>query len=301
MKIYKNISDNIPEGSVVSVGFFDGVHLGHKYLIEKLKDIGKQYNSPTMIITMWPHPLTILKNQNIKLLTSQDEKNKIFEKMGIDTLLILNFNKELASINARNFIDGTLTNNIKAKVLLKGFNNSFGKDAGNNFIPDTERIKIITADKFLLNNSVSVNSTKIRNYLDAGDIKSATELLGYNYKIKGTIKEAYKIGRKIGFPTANLTGIDKNKLIPGNGVYIIQANINDNWLPAMLNIGNRPTFGHFDKTLEFHILDFNDKIYNKKIEIRFLKKLRDEKKFDNVHCLIKQLKQDKKTTKDYFC
>ncbi len=300
MKIYYNINTDIPQQCAVTVGFFDGVHLGHKYLINELIKTGEKYNCPTLLITMWPHPQTVLYNKNIKLLNEPDEKINIIKKTGIDGLLIMDFNKELAELSPKKFIETILINKLKAKILLKGFNNSFGNINKQNDVTENSVIKILTANKFEYGKYQKINSTLIRNYLSVGKIEQANEVLGYKYKIRGKVIEGYKVGRTLGFPTGNMADISPFKLIPQTGVYVVKVKIGDDYLPAMLNIGYRPSFGTNKKTLEFHIIDFNKSIYDQEVELIFYKKIRDEIKFESTDMLIEQLNKDKITTKSYF-
>lgn len=299
MKVYKKYFENIPVDSVVTVGFFDGVHKGHKFLINELVEISKKYSIPSLIVTMWPHPKEILSNQKPKLLTTLDEKIELFSKTGVKGLVVLDFDNDMSKMSYQKFISDILINNIKAKSLIIGFNNSFGSKSQSSTVEDCG-LNIFKAKKYMVDDVKPVNSTIIRKHLEVGEVEEANYLLGYSYKIKGIVEHGYKEGRRIGFPTANLSNIDNRKLIPANGVYIIEAKVDDKWCPAMLNIGVRPTFGSFTKTIEFHILDFNYDIYNKDVEIKFIKKIREEKKFDNVTDLVSRLTLDKEITKSFF-
>lgn len=300
MKIYNQINENIPKHCAVTVGFFDGVHLGHKFLINELIKTGNKYDCPTLIITMWPHPQTVIYDKKIKLLNDPDEKTDLLRKTGADGLLILDFSHELAGLSPKKFISSVLVNKLNAKILLKGFNNSFGNINKQNEVAENGSIKIINAEKFEFGKHKNINSTLIRNYLSNGKVEQANELLGYNYTIKGKVSSGYKLGRTLGFPTGNLSDINPVKLIPQTGAYIIKAKIGNTYFPAMLNIGYRPSFGSNKKTLEFHILDFDKSIYDQNVELVFYKKIRDEIKFENIDLLVEQLKKDKIFTESYF-
>ncbi len=300
MKIYNQINEDIPKHCTVTVGFFDGVHLGHIFLINELIKTGKKYDCPTLVITMWPHPQTVIYDKRIKLINDPDEKTELIRKTGADGLLILDFSQELAGLSPKKFIEYVLVNKLNAKILLKGFNNSFGNINKQNEVTGNGRIKIIRAGKFEFGKHKNINSTLIRNYLSNGKVEQANELLGYNYTIKGKVSSGHKVGRTLGFPTGNVSDINPVKLIPQTGVYVIKAKIEKSYFPAMLNIGYRPSFGSNKKTLEFHIINFKKSIYNQNVELVFYKKIRDEIKFENIDMLIEQLKKDKMITESYF-
>jgi riboflavin kinase / FMN adenylyltransferase len=300
LKVYRNINESIPKNCITTVGFFDGVHLGHKYLIEQLQNLAKEKSAPSLVITIWPHPLAVLGNKNPDLLNCLEEKIALIEKINPDGLLILDFNKSMASMSSEDFINTLLINNIKANYLLKGFNNSFGNKNLSNNIEANQNIEVITADKFLIDNIKLVNSTKIRKLINSGNVKEASNLLGYRYRLRGKIQHGYKIGRTIGFPTANLGEICSNKLIPANGVYYTMVKIRENTYPAMMNIGTRPTFGDNTKSIEFHIPNFHADLYNEELEVCFYDKIRDEEKFASLQDLMYRLELDKQLLLTYF-
>lgn len=298
MKIYTNINENIPNNCVATIGFFDGLHLGHKFLIEQVKSQSISKGKQELIISLWPHP-SYLFNRPLKLLSTYNEKIGLFEKLGVKNLLMLNFTVEISKMSRVEFTNQVLIDKLKVSELVMGFNNSFGKkeefqEAYNLAIP------VKTLRKYFLEKDTEVNSSIIRQLLNLGQIENANSLLDYKYSISGTVVSGYQIGRKIGFPTANIGNIDKTKLIPANGVYICQVLIDKKIHPAMLNIGNRPSFNGSSLSMEFHIPDFDANLYNKEITIEFIKKIRDEKKFENIDNLVIQLKKDKETTLAYF-
>lgn len=299
LKVFKNIKDNIPKNSVVTIGFFDGVHLGHRFLIRQLLDFARNKSVPSLIITIWPHPSFVLRNKNPELLNCLDEKIALIEQLNPDALLILDFNNEIASLTSNDFINTLLINNINAKYLLKGFNNSFGnKNKSDNL--DNNNIEVHVADQFLIEGNKTINSTKIRELLKIGNVQEASDMLGYKYKIKGSIKHGYRIGRTIGFPTANLGDVCSHKLIPANGVYYTTVNIKGKEYPSMLNVGTRPTFGDNERSIEFHIPNFEADLYDEEVEVYFYDKIRDEIKFANKNDLIEKLDSDKELVLKYF-
>ncbi len=297
MKIYTNINEKIIKNCVATIGFFDGVHNGHKYIIEQVQNSAKKRGVEDLIISLWPHPNIIFKKP-IELLSTYEEKIELFKRFNVKNLLFFEFNNKTAQMSKKDFVQDILINKLNISELLVGYNNSFGNKELNK---DDEDINITTSrlEKMLYNDK-EVNSSIIRKLLKNGQVDDAGELLGYFYKLSGTIVSGYRNGRKIGFPTANISVNDKMKLIPDKGVYIVEALIEDKWYPAMLNIGNRPSFNGTTESIELHIPNFSSNLYNKELTIRFRKKIRDEKQFSNIELLIKQLHKDKQQTMDFF-
>lgn len=299
LKIFTNINENIPKNCLVSVGFFDGVHLGHQYIINELKQRASSLGKEELLITMWPHPAFYFGGE-IKLLTTLEEKIEKLEKLSLKNLLILEFNSNLADKTSEEFINDILVEKVGASEIIMGYNNSFGHKRDSAKEIKTDLIKISRLNKFELPNASDISSSIIRKKLEQGLVDEVFQLLGCEYSITGVVEDGYKNGRKIGFPTANLGSIDNNKLIPSNGVYIVEVNIGNKWLPAMLNIGTRPSFDGKDTSVEFHVLDFNRDLYSQKITVKFLKHVRSERKFDDINSLIDQLYKDKEITQSYF-
>lgn len=298
MKIYTNINENIPNNCVATIGFFDGLHLGHKFLLEQVKEQAISKGRQELIISLWPHP-SYLFNRPIKLLSTYKEKIALFQKLGVQNLLMLNFTDEISKMSRVEFTNQILIEKLKISELVIGFNNSFGKKEEIKEDYDLA-IPVNTLNRYYLEGNIEVNSSIIRQMLNLGQIENANNLLNYKYTLSGTVVSGYQIGRKIGFPTANIGNIDETKLIPANGVYICQVLIEGSTYPAMLNIGNRPSFNGNALSMEFHIPDFDANLYNKEITIEFIKKIRDEKKFENIDNLVIQLQKDKETTLAYF-
>ncbi len=299
MKTYTNINEKIPKNCVASIGFFDGVHIGHKYLIKQLQERADTKGVEELLISLWPHP-SILFNRPIKLLSTLEEKTELFKSLNIKNVLFLDFTHKIASMSKYDFTKEILQTKLNISELIMGYNNSFGSK-NNNLIDNKNEInlKISKLGKTIIAKK-DVNSSIIRDLIQNGNVEDAEILLGYSYYISGKIVSGYQIGRKIGFPTGNLDKISDIKLIPQNGVYIIEVLTNGKWHPAMLNIGTRPSFDGKQKSIEFHILNFNADLYNKDITIRFRKKIREEIKFKNTDALISQLKADKDETIKFF-
>lgn len=299
MKVYTNINENIPKNCVVTVGFFDGVHSGHKYILSKLKERAKELDSEELVITLWPHP-SILFNKPISLINTFQEKIQLLEEFGIKNLLVLDFSHELAKMTKNEFSNIILKEQLEAKEIVMGFNNSFGSKKNEDSKYKDLGLPIMRIDEFNMTEFANINSSEIRTLISSGKVEDIKNLLGYNYSLKGKIVGGYQIGRTIGFPTANIGEIDEHKLLPANGVYIIEVSIDNNLYPAMLNIGHRPSFEGGDKTIEFHIPNFEADLYDKEVTIYFRRHLRSEKKFDSIDDLIKQLEHDKEDTVSFF-
>lgn len=292
------------KNSVVTVGTFDGIHLGHKKIISDLIGIKKEKNLRSVIVTFDPHPQIILKNKykEIKLLSTTEEKLREFENLGIDLLFILNFTKEFSEISAEDFYKNYLIEKIGLTDIVFGYDHNFGKNREGNY----ESLKCFSAkygidvhkvDEFKIDGD-RINSTTIRNFLLEGNVEKASSLLGDNYSFSGKVVYGDRRGNTIGFPTANIKPLSEYKLIPKNGVYFVSAEIKGEKYFGMMNIGNRPTIeeqkGIF---IEVNVFDFNKNIYDEIIKIDFIKFLRDEKKFASLDELVTQLSRDKEICK----
>ncbi len=298
LNIYTNINEIIPKNCVASIGFFDGVHKGHEYIVNELQKKAKERGVEELLISLWPHP-SILFNRPIKLLSTYEEKIKLFKLINVKNLLFLDFNHEIASLSKYDFTKNILQDKLGISELIMGYNNSIGKKDSNHNdsrkidLPFSRLKKIQIAGK-------DVNSSIIRTLISEGKVEESELMLGYPYEITGKIISGYKIGRRIGFPTGNLGKIDEYKLIPDNGVYIAEVFVNNKWLPAMLNIGTRPSFDGKEQSIEFNILNFNSDLYDKTISVRFRKRIRAEIKFDNIDKLVEQLNNDREETIKFF-
>jgi riboflavin kinase/FMN adenylyltransferase len=307
LKIFYSISGiNIPN-LVATIGIFDGVHVAHKKIFEKLKETAESTNGSTLIVTLWPHPRNVLHSgtEPLKLITTLEEKIELIENSGIDNLLILPFNEEMAETEFEEFVDKILVKGLGIHHLVVGFNHHFGKNREGNFeklaqLSEKYKFGLEQIDPIILN-SEKVSSSVIRRLIVLGDITNANRFLGYMFSITGAVVEGKGIGRNIGFPTANIQLTDPNKIIPGNGVYAVYAQVDNSLnIKGMMNIGYRPTFtkNNYEKGIEVHLIDFNDNLYNKKIKILFLARVRDEKKFNSAEELKMQLEKDRNVIKD---
>ena len=304
MRKIKNNITKIPKSdfNIATIGSFDGIHIGHKKILQTLTKIAKKNNGKSILITFWPHPRYVLKkNNDFKLLTSLDEKIKLFEKNKIDILYIVDFSLKFSKFSANKFIENILLEKLKINCLLIGYNNNFGRNREGNirYLEENKKkfdIDIISIPKQSVD-KISISSTKIREYLNNGKINSANRLLGRKYSINGKIVRGNGIGRKINFPTANIEIDEPKKLLPKSGVYAVEVILNKKIYLGMLNIGYNPTIKNEKKSIEVNIFEFSEDIYNNKISINFIRRIRNEKKFKNLNELKKQLIIDKKKVK----
>ena len=296
---YENLNLNNP---VVTLGIFDGVHLGHKALIARLIETAKRLKGESVIITFFPHPRLVLSEDksSLSFLTNLEEKISLLEDKGVDHLIIIPFDHNLSNKEACQFIEEVLVKKIGTICLISGFNNLFGRKGETDFdkirkCAESFKIKVEQVDALVTEKGI-VSSTLIRDALLRGEIEEANSLLGYNYFMNGTIVEGKQLGRELGFPTANIDPDSKNKLIPKDGVYAVEVTMDGAGYLGMMNIGSNPTVNDnpSKRTLEVNIFDFDRQIYMSKIRIIFRRRLRDEIKFSNITLLIEQLELDKR-------
>ncbi|HPL77211.1 MAG TPA: riboflavin biosynthesis protein RibF, partial [Paludibacteraceae bacterium] len=287
------------EPCVATVGFFDGVHIGHRFLMEELKKIASTQHLKSVVVTFDQHPRKVLNADfQPKLLTTLDERLFQIGSTGVDACVVLNFTREMSLLSARDFLKEVLHDQLNVQTLLVGHDHRFGhnrEDGLSEYIRYGEEfgIKVIEAQRFATEDMPHISSSVIRRALLDGDVETANRLLMYEYSFEGKVVNGFKVGHKIGFPTANLIPLSEEKLIPGVGVYAVRARCNEKRFKAMMDIGYRPTFGDDNKlTIEVHIIDFNEDIYKKNIRIDFIRRLRNEIKFDTVEELIEQLYRD---------
>ena len=298
MKEYHGINSYTNNrSSVVTIGTFDGVHLGHTAILNHLITAAKESDLDSVILTFFPHPRMILQKEfQLKLINSINEKKELLEKSGLDHLVIHPFTKEFSRLNASDYVRDFLVNRLHVKKVIIGYDHRFGRNR-NATIEDlrefgkTYGFEVIEISAQQLN-EVSVSSTKIRNALNNGDIEKANAYLGYPFMLSGIIVEGRGIGKTLDFPTANLKIDEDYKLIPKIGVYIVRSEINGKMVYGITNIGVNPTVGGSKRTIETYFLDFNDDLYNKKIRLELLKRIRDEEHFGSIDELRSSIKKD---------
>lgn len=302
MKVYYNIEDfkKIPK-AVVTIGTFDGVHLGHQVILKRLVQSAGEIGGESVVVTFYPHPRQVLSHDScIKFITTQEEKIRLLESLGIDNLIIIKFTKEFANIPSESFIKDILVKNIEPSVLIIGYDHHFGKGRDGDFEMLNELGKEchFTVEKIQEQDveNVAVSSTKIRNYLACGDIRKANRLLGYYYSYSGKVVHGQEVGHKLGYPTANLEVADEFKLIEKPGVYATLAEIDGKPYHAMTYIGSRPTLqDNRPQSIETHVINYEKNLYDKEIKIRFVDFVRNDKKFDNFDALKHQIDIDEQT------
>jgi riboflavin kinase/FMN adenylyltransferase len=308
VKIHRDLDSFHAKNPVLTIGTFDGVHLGHRKIIARLHDLAETNHGESVIFTFDPHPRKVVApgETNLRLLTTLDEKINLFEQSGIDHLIIYPFTPEFSRLTYEEFVEIVLVGQIHTKFLVVGYDHKFGKNRQGDF----EFLKKC-ADRFdfqiekldvLLMNEAHVSSTKIREAIQLGDFETANAFLGYPFTLHGTVVEGQQLGRQIQFPTANIQASDPDKIIPGYGVYAVQATIRNQTFQGMLNIGSRPTVNNNadHRSIEVHLFDFESDIYGEQIELMFFKKLRDEQKFSSIEALKDQLSKDKTDTLAWF-
>jgi len=302
----RNISKYIEEyPTVITIGTFDGVHIGHQKILNKIINHAKSTELKSSVLTFFPHPRMVLqKDADIKLLNTIDEKVTILERLGLDILIIHPFTKEFSRLTATAFVRDILVNTLNIKKVIIGYDHRFGRNRNANI---QDLIAFGNALDFTVDeipaqeiDDVSVSSTKIRKALEDGDIDTANSYLGYEYMLTGTIIKGKGIGRKLGFPTANLSIAEDYKLIPKNGAYIVKSTLNEQLVYGMMNIGFNPTVNGTEKSIEINFFDFDSDLYEKKIQVDILARLRDEHKFESVDALKAQLAKDKKKSVQYI-
>lgn len=291
--------------TVVTIGAFDGVHLGHQEILKNLVKTAQSEAKKSVVVTFFPHPRMVLeKNTAIKLLNTLDEKINLFKTLGIDYLYVIPFDSTFANLSASDFISEILIKQLNTNILYIGYDHLFGRNREGNFTFLKEKsevfnFKVIEIDALSIQ-EVKISSTKIRKALTDGDISKATKYLNYLYFISGTVVKGKNIGEKIGFPTANIKVQESYKLIPKNGVYVVKSVIDGTTVYGMMNIGNRPTVNGKNQTIEVHFFNFNQYIYGNVIKVEFLTRLRDEQKFESIDALKNQLKTDQENAENFI-
>lgn len=300
MKVYRSLEE-LPaiKNAIVTQGTYDGVHAAHKVILDRLKQIARQKDGETVVITFEPHPRMVLfpEDHGLKLLNTLEEKIEALDAEGIDHLVILPFTREFSRLTSLQFIRDIMVNKIGTKVLVIGYNHRFGKNREGSFEHlkeysglygfDVEEIPEQDIDE------VAVSSTRIRKALESGDVAQAAKYLGRHYTLKGVVQQGRQLGRTIGFPTANIRIADPLKQIPADGVYAVKVFINNRTFLGMLNSGVRPTVDGLTHAVEVHLFDFDENIYDQEVKVAFVDKLRNEKKFDGLEALTNQLQMDK--------
>lgn len=288
---------------VAATGFFDGVHKGHRKVLSELCRVAADEGKESAVITFWPHPRNVLQQDacNLRLLNSLDEKERLVKDLGVDKFITISFSREFSKLSTKEFLDIYLKQKYDVSTLIIGYDHRLGSNANQSQkeMMETARslgINVVRVEEFLIDDNI-ISSTKVRNLLTVGDITSANDFLGYNYELNGVVVSGQRLGRTIGFPTANMKLYNPLKVVPGNGVYAVWAEVFGKSYMGMCNIGTRPTVADSnERTIETYILNFNEDIYGLDLKIKFVGKIRDEKKFTSLEMLKEQLEKDRVST-----
>lgn len=292
--------------SVITIGTFDGVHIGHKKIIDRLTETAKSNNLDSVILTFFPHPRMVLqKDADIKLINTMEERSQILKKTGLDHLVIHPFSETFSQLTAEAYVEQLLVKYLKAKKVIIGYDHRFGKDRKANILDLKKygealdfQVEEISKQEI---EDVAISSTKIRRALENGEIEKANTYLGYNFMLTGKIEKGKQLGRTLGFPTANMRVAETYKLIPKTGVYIVKASIDNTVYFGMTNIGTNPTVGGQKQTIETYFFDTEFNLYDKKIQIELLKRIRDEQKFSSLEELKAAMLDDEHFAREYIC
>jgi len=297
---YKNT-----RGSVVTIGTFDGVHLGHRSILTRLVETAKNDDLDSVLLTFFPHPRMVLqKDSGLKLINSISEKKKLLETIGIDHFVVQPFTKEFSRLTALEYVRDLLVNQLNAKKIIIGYDHRFGRNRTANIenlreygITYSFEVEEIDAREL---DEVAISSTKIRKSLEAGDITTANKYLGYSFMLNGTVERGKGIGKTLEYPTANLKIDEPYKLIPKKGVYLVKALINGNVIYGLTSIGTNPTVGGTEKTIETYFLDFSEDLYNQQLCLKFITRIRDEESFESVAELKEAIRGDEAFARDFL-
>lgn len=286
--------------SVATIGFFDGVHRGHQFLVNHVVDTAHRENRQAMVITFDCHPREVLRADfQPRLLTTLAERLRLLEHTGVDTVAVLHFDEAMAGLSAQAFMRDVLLGQLRVMKLFIGYDHRFGHNRAEGFADYVRYgremgMEVVQSPAFELE-GINVSSTVCRRYVAEGEMEKAAHSLGYLYMLEGTVTHGYRKGRELGFPTANLVLSDSRRLVPALGVYAVKVRIGQEaaWRMGMMNIGTRPTFGGNELSLEVHVLNFSDNLYGQMLQVAFLSRVREERRFDSADALARQLEKDK--------
>lgn len=306
MKIYHKASDfNTDIPTVITIGTFDGVHVGHRKIIERLIKSAQQTHYQSTLLTFFPHPRMVLQQiDDLRLINTIEERKQILASTGLENLIIQPFTKAFSRLTAQEYVEEFLVGKLNAKKIIIGYDHRFGR----NRTADIHDLKKY-ADQFNFEveeiskqdiEEVAISSTKIRNALANGEVERANRYLASNFSLRGEVIHGKGLGKGLGYATANLKITEDYKLIPKNGVYVVKAKLDHKMQIGMMNIGTNPTVGGADKSIEVHFLDFNEDLYAKVIQVELLHYIREEKKFSGVEVLKSAMKADENFTRKYF-
>ncbi len=307
MKVIDRVADlGSLRFAVVTSGTFDGVHLGHRKILQRVCKIAKEQGGESLVVTFWPHPRSVLGDGwgDLRLLTTFEEKIHLLEDTGIDYLVKIPFTREFSEMSSEEFVRDIIVDRLGTKKLIIGYDHRFGRnrEGGFDYLKENQKefgfeIEEISREDI---DEVGISSTKIRKALAAGDVDLAAKFLGRPYHLGGIVTRGDQLGRTFGYPTANIYIPEEYKLVPADGVYVVRVGLSDRWFEGMLNIGMRPTVDGTSRRIEVNIFDFDEDIYGQRISVHLLQRLRYEMRFENVDALIGQLAKDKKEAQAYL-
>ena len=304
MRVFRDLNElPVFKNSVVTIGTFDGVHLGHQKLIERIKLLSEKISGESILVTFHPHPRIVInpEEKSLRLLNTTDEKVALLERFGVDNVVIVPFSRAFSEQSAEEYISSFLVKDFNPKYIVIGYDHKFGKNRSGDFkllekMKEQFGYEMLEISKETLDD-IEISSTKIRAALSQGDIRLANELLGHHYSLSGTVVRGFQNGRKLGFPTANIQVSDEYKLIPKTGIYAVYVLYGGKRYNGMLSIGFNPTFEGKEQTIEVNILDFDKDIYGESLTLEFVDFIRSEKKFDSLKALVDEIKNDERITR----
>jgi len=307
MIIYQGAEHFSVSKPVVTIGMFDGVHQGHRSVLQYISERAKQIGGASVLLSFWPHPRMCFEGENTKLryLNTLEEKKLLLSSLSLDHLVIQPFSEQFSTLTPEEYVKSILTEKLRAHTVIVGYDHNFGHKGSGDFetLKKLSSVYGFSVEQLppLAENGTNISSTKIRNLLYSGDIEVANRFLSYNYFVSGIVEPGNKLGRTIGFPTANIATSNPMKLIPHTGVYAIQSVIDGEEHCGVMNIGFRPTIGqNLKQTIEAHFFNFNGDLYGKSLRIEFRTKIREELKFDGIETLKKQIEADIVRAKRFF-
>ncbi len=299
MKVYHSINAfQAPDWPVITIGTFDGVHIGHRKIIDQVNSLARKRKGESVVLTFHPHPRMVLHSDlNIKLINTLDERLKLLEEAGVDHCVVHPFSHEFSRLSAKDYVRDILVSQLNVRSLVIGYDHHFGRNRSGSFdlLKEYGSLYEFELEEIppQVYGDINVSSTKIRQSLKEGNVKKANSFLGSNFTISGKVVQGDQVGRTLGFPTANLDLNNENKLIPSDGVYAVRVLLGQVSMMGMMNLGERPTIGGRKRTIEVHILNFEGDIYGQKLKLEFLDFIREEKKFSSKEELIAQIQEDK--------
>jgi len=299
MQVHRNI-DALPafKNAVITIGTFDGVHKGHQKLISRILQLSNEIHGESVLITFDPHPRAVINpnDQSLRLLSTTEEKIKLLETFEVDHLVIVPFTKEFSMLSARDYVEKFLVEKFHPAIIVIGYNHHFGHHRDGNIellgnLSEHFGFRIEEISKQMVD-EIEVSSTRIRLALQEGDVSTASHLLGHTYSLTGKVVKGNQLGRKLGFPTANISIADRFKLIPADGVYAVRVLVNNEWKSGAMNVGYRPTVNGTHHTIEVYIFDFSSDLYDQEITVQFIEFIREERKFETLDLMVEEIRRD---------